>query len=253
MSLYSRGLFAESKGFDVLDRKEAYNEHIPVLLVTDAKDVFDKTSSDTPTYGSQKSLAFTVGWIREVLRKARTSIAWTATENMVIDCGAKEMSTDHLRAVLEKGHWSVTYNPSFVKQTAKSKRAPRQLVCSSSLPGRVLSGSDPVVSHLMKLAEQPGWHLKGSTGIHVCRAAKSLRLGAPRFSPTEYPLRSTYGRFDTEEQGEWRILEDRGEHRTPRLIGDTAAVLVTFFHSLESPPLNQQKDRSTVKDYLIQG
>ena len=52
VSFYSRGLFAESKGFDVLDRKEAHNEHIPVLLVTDTKDVFDKTSSDTSTYGS---------------------------------------------------------------------------------------------------------------------------------------------------------------------------------------------------------
>lgn len=85
-AIYSRGLLAESLGFDVLRDDSAYCKAIPLRLVTDAKDVFDKSSSDTPTYGSQRSLAFTVAWIREILRKPCTRIHWTSTENMVIDC-----------------------------------------------------------------------------------------------------------------------------------------------------------------------
>ena len=39
-------------------------------MVTDAKDTFDKTNSDTPSYGSQKSLAFTIAWLRGMVAKA---------------------------------------------------------------------------------------------------------------------------------------------------------------------------------------
>lgn len=57
VGLYSRGLLAEAKGYNVLDKSESYNKDIPLAMVTDAKDVFDKSASDTPTYGSQKSLS----------------------------------------------------------------------------------------------------------------------------------------------------------------------------------------------------
>lgn len=66
IGFFSRGLLAEVQGFSVLKGDEQYNSFIPLGLVTDAKDVYDKNTSDTPTYGSQKSLAFTVAWTREV-------------------------------------------------------------------------------------------------------------------------------------------------------------------------------------------
>ena len=252
VGLFSRGLLAEAMGFDVLDRSESYNKDIPLAMITDAKDVFDKSTSDTPTYGSQKSLSFTVGWLREALRKERTSVQWTATENMIIDCGTKEMATDHLRAVLSRGTWCFTYNPSFVKQSSKKKHS-GQLSQVSNLPGRLLGMNDPVVSHLIKLSEQPGWHLKdqGSTAIHVCRNARSYRVASPRFNPAEFNRRTTYGRFDTSDQSEWRILEERNPDAKPTLIGDHAAVLVSFF--LKGTPLKQHKEESAEDVHLFQG
>ena len=37
---------------------------------TDAKDTFGITNSDTPSYGAQKSLAFTIAWLRGMVAKA---------------------------------------------------------------------------------------------------------------------------------------------------------------------------------------
>lgn len=167
--LFCRGLFAECKGFEVLKGDASYVGEVPLGLVSDAKDVFDKSVSDTPTYGSQKSLAFSVAWIREVLRKDRTRIHWTSTENMLIDCGAKEMNPQHLKAVLSKGSWSITYNPSYVKQTTKPAKPKLAHEQSSTLPGRVLSGDDPILSHLLKLAERPGWPYRDRTGSMFAR------------------------------------------------------------------------------------
>ena len=58
---FCRGVFAETRGYSV-DRRnaEASNNVIPMVLVVDAKDVYDKSTSDTPSYGSQKSLACTI-------------------------------------------------------------------------------------------------------------------------------------------------------------------------------------------------
>ena len=53
---------------------------IPLQMVTDAEDNYDKCNSDTPMYGSQKSLAFTIAWIRSMLRKDSTEMEWTATD-----------------------------------------------------------------------------------------------------------------------------------------------------------------------------
>lgn len=257
VGLYSRGLLAEVKGYNVLQRDEAYNAEIPLALVTDAKDVFDKSSSDTPTYGSQKSLAFTVSWLRETLRKPGTAIHWTATENMIIDCGTKDMAVDHFRSVINKSVWSYTFQPEFVKQSAKKKVVSVSRP-SVALPGRPLSPGDPIANHLMVLAEQPGWRQKESIGIHVCRNARSFRQASPRFDPKIFQLRSTYARFDSDMQGEWRILEERQRDGKPSLIGDIASVLVTFFikpgvESPLTPPLSQQEKGCTEESCLLQG
>ncbi|CAK9107120.1 unnamed protein product [Durusdinium trenchii] len=251
--LFCRGLFAEAQGFDVLRGDSCYAGSVPLGLVSDAKDVFDKSVSDTPTYGSQKSLAFSVAWIREVLRKDCTRIHWTSTENMLIDCGTKEMNATHLKTVLDRGSWSITYNPSYVKQTLKPTKPLLAKARNSVLPGRVLNGDDPILSHLQKLAERPGWHVQHPYGIHVCRNAVSFRTPNPRFSKEQYPLRTSYGRFDNELQAEWRILEDKVRDGKLEKIGDTASVLVTFFGPESQNPKDQQKKGSAEKEHLPLG
>ena len=100
---FCRGMFAETRGYSV-DRPnvEASNNAIPMILVVDAKDLFDKSTSDTPSYGGQKSLAFTISWIRSQLRRPNVEIKWTATQNMLIDCGTKEMDGEYLPVVPHK-------------------------------------------------------------------------------------------------------------------------------------------------------
>lgn len=61
---------------------------IPFTAVTDAKDVYDKGQSDTPSYGSQKSLCFSKAWL--------TALRWTSAKNMWVDSGAKDMSPEHV-------------------------------------------------------------------------------------------------------------------------------------------------------------
>lgn len=79
------------------------------MVVTDAEDVHDRVGSDTSTYGNQKALAFTVAWIRQTLRQPRTGLRWTSTENLFVDSGTKDMSSQHMEDVLLRGSWSVKY------------------------------------------------------------------------------------------------------------------------------------------------
>ncbi|CAJ1354434.1 unnamed protein product, partial [Effrenium voratum] len=44
-------------------------ETVPLTVVTDAKDVYEKGCSDTPSYGAQKSLAFTAGFVKQTNKK----------------------------------------------------------------------------------------------------------------------------------------------------------------------------------------
>ena len=100
---------------------------VPVAVITDAKDVYDKGNSDTPSYGSQKSLAFTVSRLRSVLRLPNTSLQWTGTDNMLIDALTKEMDLSHLHKVLQQGVWCAKFSKDFIKQTAKPKKPKRAL------------------------------------------------------------------------------------------------------------------------------
>ena len=85
---------------------------VPLTVVVDAKDVRDKGNSDTSSFGSQKSLAFTVAWMRSVLKRPNTSLRWTSTSNMFCDAGTKYMDVTHLRETLRRGTWSITYRAS---------------------------------------------------------------------------------------------------------------------------------------------
>ena len=74
-----------------------------MTVVVCAKDIHDEGNSNTAMYGSQKSLAFTVAWLRSILRKPNTSLKWTSTENMWADGGTKMMDLAHMRAIMKKG------------------------------------------------------------------------------------------------------------------------------------------------------
>ncbi|CAE7426409.1 unnamed protein product, partial [Symbiodinium sp. KB8] len=155
---------------------------VPLTVVVDAKDVYDKAGSDTGSFGSQKSLAFTIAWLRAILRRPNTSLRWTSTANMFADAGTKAMDVEHLQDTLRRGTWSITYSPSFIKQVAKGKRTPAQapVAASADLPGEPLDGRDPMLGFLMKFAEMKGWHNHQNMGINVAHSAKSYRTPEPR-------------------------------------------------------------------------
>lgn len=212
---------------------------IPMQVVVDAKDVYDKTNSDTPSYGAQKSLAFTISWMRAELRRPNTSLKWTSTENMWVDGGTKLMDLGHMRRILAKGEWSVSYSPSFVKQVYKAK--PKVNVGgkpAGSDAGQAMKSDDAMTRHLMKLGEQRGWHSMNNMGINVAYNAKSFRGPEPRFSSAQMPLRSTFARVDHGSgQCEWRQLESGVRYseypNQHALLGFVAPILVTLFHSEE--------------------
>ena len=218
---------------------------IPLQMVTDAKDNFDKCNSDTPTYGSQKSLAFTVAWIRSMLRRDSTEMKWTATDNMFVDGGTKLMKLDHMARILQSNEWCVTFSPSFVKQqTVKKSTKPASV--DSLVLGQAVDMKDPMFGHLLGLSDVVGWHNKGAYKVHVAKNAKSFRTPEPRFAAEQYPLRSTFGKFvDSKGHAEWRQLEYEkayvGLPNRHAAIGSVAANLITIFVPLV---LSQEENRS---------
>jgi hypothetical protein len=91
-----RGFLSTTRGHDTFGRNaDLGTSAVKMTLTVDAKDVHDKRNSDTPSFGSRKCLAFTVAWMRSVLRKPNTALKWTATENMWVDGGTKEMDLSH--------------------------------------------------------------------------------------------------------------------------------------------------------------
>ena len=172
--------------------------------------------------------------MRSVLRRPNTALKWTATENMWVDAGTKEMDLGHLRKIMELGTWCITYSPQFVKQVFKARSA-KPLVKSSAcveFPGVRLDGNDPVLPYLQSLCEKRGWHMQNGVGIQVAQNAKSFRSPEPRFSPIDLPLRSTFGRFfHPDGQIEWRRIEAGPEYgklsNQHALIGATVPTLIT--------------------------
>ena len=210
-----------------------------MVVVTDAKDVFDKGNSDTPSYGSQKSLAFTVAWLRGMLSHDTVSLKWTATENMFVDCGTKEMDGEHMRRILSAGEWSYRYDPKYVKQT--TKKATKAQCGPPVLSGEAVAASDPVTGFLQGLAPMKGWHRRDDLAIQVAYNAKSFRRPEPRFDPQKYSLRTSYALFHDEHgRGSWRVLErDKAYSRHQAPLDRTAAILITIFKSPKERALTQ--------------
>ena len=160
-----RGFLATIRGFKMDGRNVDPSLYsIQMTAVVDAKDVHDKGNSDTPSYGSMKSMAFSIAWMRSVLRKPQTCLKWTATDNMWIDGGTKDMDLTHMRRIMGNGSWAITFNPEFVKQVTKARSSkPMKQIACAVLPGERVSGDDPMLSHLMSLRK--GWHFKNGIGL----------------------------------------------------------------------------------------
>lgn len=255
VGLFTRGIVAEFRGFPILARNiDQVLEVIPLTIVIDAKDVYDRGMSDTSSFGSQKSLAFSVAWLRAQLRRANTCLRWTSTANMFVDAGTKNMDVTHLHSVLEKCQWSAKYSPAFVKQ-GKSLAIRKSASKSLKKVGEPVAPDDPMLAHLMTLTDQTGWHNKAGLAIQVSRNAKSFRQPGPRYDAHKFSLRSSYARYDDPEgSAEWRCLERDVKFadlaKPQGLIGDEVAVLVTIFRD---PSLTQQKKGSAVKPALGHG
>ena len=90
------------------------------MIVTDARDVYDKLSTEKGGLPQQKALTLDIATIRGAL------IRWTADENMIMNGLTKDHkeSRQHLARVLQNGEWSAQRDASSVreKSTSQSKR-----------------------------------------------------------------------------------------------------------------------------------
>eukprot|EP00439_Symbiodinium_sp_Y106_P030299 s2423_g3.t1 len=250
MGLLCRGFVAGVRDYLTVGKlSERSLDKVPLTLVVDAKDVHDKGNSDTASYGTQKSPAFVVAWMRAVLRRPNTCLRWTATQNMWVDAGAKLMDLTHMRTTMQRGSWSITYSPDFVKQVQKAKRpsstsARTTSASSTSLPGEPLRPDDPVYGHLLKLSKLKGWHTQNGLSINVAKGARSYRTPEPRFSSDSLPLRTSFGCFACKDQLEWRVLErgtKYGALPNQHALFGHAEVLITIFHAKAAYQKEQER------------
>ena len=208
MGIYCRGSFADFRGLP-MGRRDALRvmEEIPFIAVTDAKDTYDRSNSDCPTYGAQKLMAFSVAWIRQVLHGHNSSLKWTATANMWVDAGTKLMATDRTHDILDRGKWSYVFHQSYVKQPAR-KKVLASVSGEGELPGTALDEKSPIFQFVLSLSYHPGWRKRDDMVAHVALGAKSFRVPDARFGTTKFPWRSSFGRFDLEDgRSVWRELE----------------------------------------------
>ena len=232
-----RAMLAELQGHPVDGRNllKAVDK-VPMLGVIDAKDAHDKVASDNNSWGSLKSLAYTIAWLRQQFRRPNVSIRWTATENMFVDAGTKNMPTDHFRRILRGAVWSVIQNFDFVKPK-KSKTSKFEPLKSDNVPGTPLSSEKEkaFLSWVAKFRDAQGWFKDGADVVQVARNAKSFRTPEPRYSAQEYPMRSSYGLFCVDGAEVWRLLENRVEFTALRnqhmFLPVAAGVLVSVFSS----------------------
>ena len=202
-----RGQVAEMRGEKVDTPRDA--EHaiaqVRCVAVVDAKDTHDKVTKDSGGHGAQKSLAYTVGWLRQVVSRPNIRVRWTATENMIVDAMTKDMDRTHLQKTIERGTWSFTYNADFIKTKSKTKAgfAPEPLPETPGVPVRPAEEKE-----LTKLIAHVGW-TKGVNGPVLCsKDAKAYRTPEPRFSSKMYPLRTSFGLIPTLDGMEWRKFEN---------------------------------------------
>jgi hypothetical protein len=106
-----------------------------------------------------------------------------------------------------------------------------------------MNEADPMYRHVIQLGDVTGWHQKQDCVIQVARNARSFRTPRPRFASSDYPVRSSFGRFDSPTGGTWRRLESGVQYEdlaNPQgLIGATASILISCFHHAK---VNKEED-----------
>ncbi|CAE7480196.1 unnamed protein product [Symbiodinium sp. CCMP2592] len=249
-----RAFLAEVRGASLLrDRRSVYS--VPLVAVTDAKDVHDRCSNDLG-FGAQKSLVLTLASLRQQLREPNTAMRWTHTDNLFVDGGTKEMDSGALRTVLSRGTWSIEHEPEFVKsKKGKKKPAPTTESVDQALPGEPLPDGD-LKNYVTRLARQPGWHSEDGVLVQVAEGAKSFRCPEPRASRLAKPLRTTIGLFEVGKgQMQWRILElDALYSEEPQPNGKLprpSVTLVTFFQGQNLHPVAEDGVKDKFGRFLV--
>ena len=95
----------------------------PKMIVTDARDVYDKLSTEKGGLLRQKALTLEIATIREWLVNSGALIRWTADENMIMNGLTKDHkeSRQHLARVLQKAEWSVQRDATLVREKSASQ------------------------------------------------------------------------------------------------------------------------------------
>ena len=97
------------------------------MIVTDARDVYGKLSTEKGGLPQQKSLRLEFATIREWLVNSGAFILWNADANMIMNGLTKDHkeSRQHLVRALQNGEWSVQRDATLVrkKSASQSKRA----------------------------------------------------------------------------------------------------------------------------------
>ena len=95
----------------------------PKMIVTDARDVYDKLSIEKGGLPQQKALTLEIATSREWLVNSGAMIRWTADENLIMNGLTKDHkeSRQHLARVLQNGEWSVQRNATLVREKSASQ------------------------------------------------------------------------------------------------------------------------------------
>lgn len=193
-------------------------------------------------------MAFSGCWIRQALTGRNSQLKWTAAANMWVDARTKQMPSDHMQGILEKGKWSYVYHQDYVKQSPK-KKAAAAVSEGDVLPGGPMDTRAPLFQFILNLSNHPGWREKENAVVHVAILARSCRVPDARYGTSPYPLRSTFARFDLKDgRSVWRLLEQGVDLRdlTTRqaLLPVAANCLVTLFLSQATKKFDQLKKLS---------
>ena len=142
--------------------------------------------------------------LKQQLRRPNAAFRWTATTNLFVDAGTKDMDTT--QKVLKTNRWSVEYFQEFIKfikQTSKKAKATQEV---DELPGKPVSEQmEAIKPFVQRFGESPGWHFVEGIGIQVVHGAASLRSPQPRFAARDFPLRTTLGEFISGGKAMWRV------------------------------------------------
>ena len=99
----------------------------PKTIVTDARDVYDRVSTEKGGFPQQKALTKEITTIGEWLVTSGAEIRWTADEKMIKHGLTKDhrKSRKHLARIMQEGEWSIQHVTAFIRGESGSgpKRA----------------------------------------------------------------------------------------------------------------------------------